>query len=79
MDVMQPKSRKGPAWKNDIDVPPGRRTGPNAIVVAAPSAADDQIPEAVSDAEWLRRRMTSAVDNEVKAFEQSEDEDEVFN
>lgn len=87
MNVMKPK--RGPAWANDAATP--QPILPQASSSTCPSSADAQAAEdkecapenpeeqgELSDMEWLRRRMTQKVADDVpeeKVFEQSDDED----
>lgn len=69
MGLVQPKSKKGPAWTNDVEAPP--------IAEQHPPAAQEPEAEALSDAEWLRRRTTAGVDVDAKVFEQDEEKSDV--
>ncbi len=64
MNVMKPK--KVPVWANEATAEP-------QILVSTEHASATQ--GELSDAEWLKQRMSSAVDVEEKVFEQSDDED----
>lgn len=66
MEVMQPK--KGPAWANESLV------NPPAIQEAVDQGEGAPRGE-LSDLEWMRQRMTKQVDEDEKAFEQSDDDE----
>ncbi|KAG2337556.1 RNA-binding domain-containing protein [Suillus weaverae] len=76
MDVMQPRTRKGPSWANEAKeshpvLPAG---SPEELTTS--DGPDNN--EAVSDLEWMRRRMNLVSDSlPDKVFEQSDDEHEV--
>ncbi|KAF9556198.1 hypothetical protein CPC08DRAFT_711377 [Agrocybe pediades] len=65
MKVMKPK--KGPAWANEEQVEP-------IPVPQEPEVVKDVQPEGLSDLEWMRQRMSNAVDKEERVFEQDDDE-----
>ncbi|OJA12467.1 hypothetical protein AZE42_10513, partial [Rhizopogon vesiculosus] len=76
MDVMQPRTKKGPLWANEA-----KESHPVLPTIDPPET--DTIPEgpgdneAISDLEWMRRRMKSVSDvSPAKVFEQSDDEHE---
>lgn len=76
MDVMQPRTKKGPSWANEA-----KESHP--ILASADPPEENMTPEgpdnneAVSDLEWMRRRMKTALDaSPDKVFEQSDDEHE---
>ncbi|OAX34701.1 RNA-binding domain-containing protein, partial [Rhizopogon vinicolor AM-OR11-026] len=76
MDVMQPRTKKGPLWANEAKEshPVLPATDPPETDVI-PEGPDDN--EAISDLEWMRRRMKSVSDaSPDKVFEQSDDEHE---
>ena len=64
MKVMKPK--KVPVWANEATAEP-------QVPVSTEQASATQ--GELSDAEWLKQRMSSAVDLEERVFEQSDDED----
>jgi len=74
MDVMQPHTKKGPLWANEVKeshpvLSPTDPPETNTI----PEELDDN--EAISDLEWMRHRMKSASDvSPDKVFEESDDE-----
>ncbi|KZV89423.1 RNA-binding domain-containing protein [Exidia glandulosa HHB12029] len=71
--VMQPK--KGRAWSNGEE--PVEPTPVDVDMAEDAQSEPEEIPEGVSDLEWMRRRMKTTVldDSNEKAFEQSDDED----
>ncbi|KAJ3532006.1 hypothetical protein NMY22_g7921 [Coprinellus aureogranulatus] len=90
MEVMQPRTKKGPSWANDaataepvipepapLPAPTKEPTGDEDVAM---EDATEEIPaaEPISDMDWLKQRMSSNVDKvvEEKAFEQSDDEDD---
>ncbi|KJA26549.1 hypothetical protein HYPSUDRAFT_198832 [Hypholoma sublateritium FD-334 SS-4] len=64
MKVMQPK--KVPVWANEATAEPQ---------VPIPAAKGSATQGELSDAEWLKQRMSNAVDLEERVFEQSDDDD----
>lgn len=91
MQVMQPRTKKGPSWKDDDVVPVASASSPANIPDASSkkksskgkdkvAAKSEEEPtaqqEPVSDLDWLRRHTTqSDVVGVEKAFEQSDDEE----
>ncbi|KAG6892118.1 hypothetical protein C0993_004795, partial [Termitomyces sp. T159_Od127] len=78
MKIMQPRNKKGPLWANDApSVQPAVPAPENDADADADAPGDDKAAhdEAISDLEWMKRRMGSAVDEVDKVFEQSDDED----
>lgn len=88
---MQPRS-KGKAWSNEDPSPitlkarslkqkqqpqPNKQMDVDEPMDIEP-ASTEEIPEGVSDVEWMRRRMRSTLleDGPDKAFEQSDDEEQ---
>ncbi|KAI0270676.1 hypothetical protein BC834DRAFT_841474 [Gloeopeniophorella convolvens] len=80
MEVMQPKTKKGPSWADD--------SGPVSLSKKGKAPAAPEQPEGsleleapqqdLSDLEWMRRRMKQGVDEAAtveKAFEQSDNEE----
>ncbi|KAF8654742.1 hypothetical protein AX16_003397 [Volvariella volvacea WC 439] len=83
MEVMQPRNKNGPSWAND-DQPVAQAKHVNAPPPPAapePEQALEEVPEpsmeGLSDMEWMKRHMSSKVEAEDKAFEQSDDEMDV--
>ncbi|RDX46000.1 RNA-binding domain-containing protein [Lentinus brumalis] len=90
MQVMQPRSKKGPSWKDDdpaavasgsilVDASSKSTKSRKGKEKVDPTGEDDtaasQDPDAVTDLDWLRRHTTqSAAVAAEKAFEQSDDE-----
>jgi multiple RNA-binding domain-containing protein 1 len=76
MDVMQPRTKKGPSWANEA-----KESHPILAVDPPETTTISDGPdnnETVSDLEWMRRRMNLASDSSPdKVFEQSDDEHEV--
>ncbi|EKM76657.1 hypothetical protein AGABI1DRAFT_122567 [Agaricus bisporus var. burnettii JB137-S8] len=69
LEVMKPRTKKGPIWANEAqpkDIRPQEQLVDKAPVNTA----------TLSDAEWMKQRMSNNVDNEGKAFEQSDEESE---
>ena len=84
MQVMQPRSQKGPSWK-DVDTVAStvdHATSSTSSQKANAKAAIDELPdespavdEATSDMDWLKRHMKSSLDiaaGTEKGFEQSD-------
>lgn len=80
MDVMRPRTTKGPLWANDEGKP--KRGGSIAIVEpplpelakTSPTGNDEAgNDEPLSDLEWMRRHMSSKVDVAHRAFEQDDE------
>jgi multiple RNA-binding domain-containing protein 1 len=77
MDVMQPRTKKGPSWANEAKEshPVLPATGPPETTTTSGGPDNN---EAVSDLEWMRRRMNLVSDSlPDKVFEQSDDEHKV--
>ncbi|KAG2343892.1 RNA-binding domain-containing protein [Suillus weaverae] len=76
MDVMQPRTKKGPSWANEAkESHPVLPAGPPEEMTTSDGPDTN---EAVSDLEWMRRRMNLVSDSlPDKVFEQSDDEHEV--
>lgn len=89
LQVMQSRNKNGPSWANEAPPPPPP-TQPDPtptsrkedkVADGAPKEGEER-DEAMSDLDWMKRRMTQGVDAadatlEEKAFEQSDDEDAV--
>ncbi|KAI0753331.1 hypothetical protein C8Q80DRAFT_507618 [Daedaleopsis nitida] len=83
LQVMQPRTMKGPSWKDDDAVAPVASTSTDPAKQKKSKKADteqedvvvveEQPSEALSDMDWLRRHTKSTAVEE-KAFEQSDDE-----
>ncbi|KAG0699594.1 hypothetical protein DFH29DRAFT_935916 [Suillus ampliporus] len=74
MDVMQPRTKKGPSWANEAkESHPALSTDPPETSTTSERPEDN---EAVSDLEWMRRRMKVSDSPPDKVFEQSGDEHE---
>lgn len=83
-------TKKGPSWANDPSVPQPSipiTTASPLEPSARPDVADEDVQmdeesasaaEPISDADWLKQRMSTNVDKVVvkKAFEQSDDEED---
>ncbi|KAG1873347.1 hypothetical protein C8R48DRAFT_753415 [Suillus tomentosus] len=76
MDVMQPHTKKGPSWANEAkESHPALPADPPETTTTSDEPDNN---EAVSDLEWMRRRMNLESDSPPdKVFEQSDDEHEV--
>jgi len=70
MDVMQPRTKKGPSWANEAKE--SHSILPSADPSEQPEEPHDN--EAISDLEWMRRRMKPLDAPPDKVFEQSDDE-----
>ncbi|KDR77991.1 hypothetical protein GALMADRAFT_118866 [Galerina marginata CBS 339.88] len=70
MKVMKPK--KGPTWANEEFV---QHPGVPPPTETTKDTEDTQAQGTLSDLEWMRQRMSKAVDVEERVFEQSDDED----
>ena len=63
MQVMHPKSRKGPSWVDTPESPEATATKPEESKLESktdlqgPQPVEDEPPEGLSDMEWMRRRM----------------------
>ncbi|KAI0053501.1 RNA-binding domain-containing protein [Auriscalpium vulgare] len=78
MDVMQPRTRKGPSWAEQPPAQqPVKKSKKGKEVAVVDEANDNAQPEGLSDVEWMRRRMKQGVENAAteKAFEQSDDDE----
>ncbi|KAF4586102.1 Multiple RNA-binding domain-containing protein 1 [Pleurotus pulmonarius] len=81
LDVMRPRTRKGPLWANDEGKP--GPSGPTATVehpssepaIPSPSTGNNEVgnDEPLSDLEWMRRHMSSKVDVAPRAFQQDDE------
>jgi len=69
--VMRPK--KGPVWANEPIIEPPTPSQPQSSAVNPPAEALP--PGELSDLEWMRQRMSNAVDTEDRVFEQSDDDE----
>lgn len=76
MDVMQPRTKKGPSWANEAkESHPALPADPPETTTTSDEPDNN---DAVSDLEWMRRRMNLESDSSPdKVFEQSDDEHEV--
>ncbi|KAG1751710.1 hypothetical protein EDB19DRAFT_1673095 [Suillus lakei] len=76
MDAMQPRTKKGPSWSNDAkESHPVLSTDPPETCTTSDGPDSN---EAVSDLEWMRRRMNIVSDLPPdRVFEQSDDESDV--
>ncbi|THU85017.1 RNA-binding domain-containing protein [Dendrothele bispora CBS 962.96] len=77
LDVMKPRPKNAPSWANETTQPQASTSATkldDAVENAEMDAEDPVQDEALSDTEWMRRRMTNAVDDGEKVFEQ-DDED----
>jgi multiple RNA-binding domain-containing protein 1 len=69
--VMQRK--KGPVWANEPTVEPTAPLQPQTSGLNPPG---DTLPQGeLSDLEWMKQRMSNAVDTEDRVFEQSDDDE----
>ncbi|KAG6889270.1 hypothetical protein C0992_005794 [Termitomyces sp. T32_za158] len=83
MQIMQPRTKKGPLWANDAPVlsaplPLPAEPDPQPTPTPTPEQVEDGAAhdEAISDLEWMRRRIGGGVDVDAElVFEQSDDED----
>ncbi|KAF7421208.1 Multiple RNA-binding domain-containing protein 1 [Pleurotus ostreatus] len=80
LDVMRPRTAKGPLWANDEGKPrPGGPIAsvepplPEPIAQSPPREGEAGKDEPLSDLEWMRRRMSSKVDVAHRAFEQDDE------
>ncbi|KAG5652714.1 hypothetical protein H0H81_003965 [Sphagnurus paluster] len=78
MKLMKPRNKKGPTWANEaqleapIVVPEPEPENTEDVPMADETVARD---ETISDLDWMKQRMSKAVDVVEKVFEQSDDED----
>jgi len=76
LQVMKPRTKKGPSWADEQPVASSSKSSiPSARTL--PSQGSEQVsevPEGLSDMDWLRRHTKQSVDAPDKAFEQSDDE-----
>jgi multiple RNA-binding domain-containing protein 1 len=71
MDVMQPRTKKGPLWANEAKE--SHPVLPSVVPPEVDTTPDDN--EAISDLEWIRRRTKQMSDaSPDKVFEQLDDE-----
>ncbi|KAI0344215.1 RNA-binding domain-containing protein [Trametopsis cervina] len=77
LEVMQPRAKKGPSWK---DGAPEAQTTPSTVStksVELPEDPAEALPEPASDADWLKRHMRSSLDtvasSQSAVFDQVED------
>ncbi|KAI0656208.1 hypothetical protein C8Q70DRAFT_1012681 [Cubamyces menziesii] len=73
LQVMQPRTKKGPSWKDDDPVP-----GPVASSSTGATKQQAAQADAVSDLDWLKRHTKTTLDDvetSGRVFEQSDDED----
>jgi len=87
LQVMQPRTKKGPSWANDEEAQPqpssignvhASRVSlvENAETGGKEAEKNDAInAEGISDLDWMKRRMTQNLDTSEKAFEQSDDDE----
>jgi multiple RNA-binding domain-containing protein 1 len=82
LEVMQPRTKKGPAWANDMkseDVVPTGKTKHKqkaAEDIHTDVQGDDPALEVtLSDLDWMKKHMSQNVDVVEKVFEQSDEED----
>lgn len=74
LEVMHTK--KGPSWANEAQ--PKASTSAKKLDDPEPIAVDEPIrEEGLSDLEWMKRRTTEKADLAEKAYQQSDDEDDV--
>lgn len=67
LEVMKPRTKKGPAWANE-ERPKDAQPQEQPV---------DNVPTnstALSDSEWMKQRISRNVDSEGKAFEQPEED-----
>ncbi len=79
MEVMQPRTKKGPSWANEAQ--------PEASTSSRTLDVDMQDPEmqaldvepvnqeGLSDLDWMKRHLSKKVDKDERVFEQSDDEE----
>ena len=69
--VMQRK--KGPVWANEptVEPPAPSQSQPSNVIPPEEAAAQREL----SDMEWMKQRMSNAVDTEGPVFEQSDDDE----
>ncbi|PPQ82773.1 hypothetical protein CVT25_009268 [Psilocybe cyanescens] len=73
MKIMEKK--KGPAWANEAAPAPVPAAVPADSAATVPADEDDsQAQGTMSDLEWMRQRMSAAVDVEERVFEQDEED-----
>lgn len=80
LDVMRPRTAKGPLWANGEGKPrPGgpivsaEPPLPESVAQSPPGEDEAGKDEPLSDLEWMRRRMSSKVDVAHRAFEQDDE------
>ncbi|KIL64367.1 hypothetical protein M378DRAFT_78430 [Amanita muscaria Koide BX008] len=79
MQVMKPRTTKGPSWANEesFTSAAGAQSSsakPNAEPVTEDKQEGDGPQEGISDLDWLKKHMSNNVDTIDKVFEQSDDE-----
>lgn len=96
LEVMQPRTKKGRSWANEDNVAPNAEIQAESSTAASKVKSKNKAPEDtrqvsedpgqeqqdLDDIEWMKRRMTKALDVEVEAVEekafQQDDEDQVM-
>lgn len=81
LQVMQPRNKKGPSWANEPQSEPSLTSKEAEIA----QGVDAQVPaevvgdkdEGLSDLDWMKRHMSKKADEVERAFEQSDDEDNI--
>lgn len=83
LEVMQPRTKKGPAWANDmkqedavVAVKPKHKQEVAGEVDTGAGGDDPALRLALSDQEWMKQHMSKNVDVVEKVFEQSDGEDD---
>ncbi|TFK67242.1 hypothetical protein BDN72DRAFT_771006 [Pluteus cervinus] len=74
LEVMQPRNKNGPSWANDANTVVKPAVAPAESSETQPSNPEDEPTDSISDLDWMRRHTKKGVEEEEKAFEQSDDE-----
>ncbi|KAF8870174.1 hypothetical protein BD779DRAFT_1581736 [Infundibulicybe gibba] len=74
MEIMHPRSKKGPSWANDTETSQPNVQPPASETSISPNH-DPSLGEGLSDLEWMKRHMSTNPDRQEKVFEQSDHED----
>ncbi|KAK0477584.1 hypothetical protein IW261DRAFT_1565894 [Armillaria novae-zelandiae] len=79
MEVMQPRTKKGPSWANEAQPEASTSSRTLDVDMQDPEVqAQDVEPvnqEGLSDLDWMKRHLSKKVDEDGRAFEQSDDEE----
>ncbi|KAL1746616.1 hypothetical protein HDZ31DRAFT_62053 [Schizophyllum fasciatum] len=78
LELTRSRSAKGPAWADGQEAPqPAAVPVPDASAEDGDAMEEDAKDEGTSDLDWLKKHMSKGVETAGRAFEQSDDEDDV--